>query len=346
MPEPEAFAAMERFRNRVMALDASAAAELVQAYGPIYLELSDRIDALLATIEEGQLTFVQVQRLGRFRTLQAQIVAQIDRFSLVAASRVTEAQAGAVELSRQGARQVVGAALPRGITLETLAQINLGWNALPAEAFNIFVGLAGNGAPLRELLAPLGAEVAAGVTGAIGQGIAIGQGPRRTAALVRDQFGMGLTRSLRISRTETLRSFRESSRLQYSANSNVVKGYRRREARNGDTCMACIALDGRRYELNEPLDEHVNGRGVLIPITVTYRDLGADVDEAPGEELESARTWFRRQPAAAQLRQMGPGKFAAWRDQRFDLEDMATVTSDPVWGDQAVETPLKVLVGG
>tara|TARA_Y100000310_G_scaffold114876_1_gene113408 strand:- start:495 stop:824 length:330 start_codon:yes stop_codon:yes gene_type:complete len=109
--------------------------------------------------------------------------------------------------------------------------------------------------------------------------------------------------------------------------------------------MACIALDGKFYELDKPLDEHVNGRGVLVPVTVTYRELGLNVDEPP-EQLASARTWFRAQPSGVQSRMMGGGKFAAWQDQRFDLEDMAKVTSDPVWGDQAVETPLKELVGG
>ena len=41
---------------------------------------------------------------------------------------------------------------------------------------------------------------------------------------------------------------------------------------------------------------------------------------------------------------MGPKGFAAWKDGQFELEDMAKITIDPVWGNSAVQKPLKELM--
>ena len=183
-PTPEVIQVIERFRGRVLAVDAAAGAEMVAAYGPIWQRVSVEVDTLLAQAET--LTLAQVKRLQRWQALQLQIEREVGQFATMANGVITEAQRVSVGLSEQGTRQVVDAALPPGINTRVLARIGIEWNALPTEAFETFVGIAGDGSPLSNLLDPLGIQVRQGVTDAIGEGISLGMGPRKTAALVRN----------------------------------------------------------------------------------------------------------------------------------------------------------------
>ena len=340
---PELQKVIETFRKRLLGLDSAAAAQLVQAYGPIWLRLKSEIESLIAEVQDKQLSFVQAMRLQRAERLRAQVLSEMSRYARVANGRVTAGQAASVALSQEGTSSVVKAALPRGLTMQTLARVGLEWNVLPREAFSVFVGLAGDGKPLARLLEPLGPEVSQGVREGLAEGIALGHGPVKTAGLIRDRVGMGLTRSLTISRTEILRAYRESTRLQYQANSNIVKGYIRRASLSDATCLACLALDGKRYELDEPLDEHINGRCFIVPDPISYRDLGLDVEDAR-EEREKAEDWFNRQAPASQRAMMGDSRFEAWQGGEFQFGDMAKIEHNAVWGDQAVTKPLKELV--
>ncbi len=343
MPGPELIALIAEFRRRLMALDSEAAQSLVRAYGPIWTRISGELDALLLQVQNEQLTFGQVLRLQRYEALLADVRRRVDVFATMANGRVTAAQREAVGLALDGVKSVVDAALPPGIDTDLLARAGINWNRMPAEAFETFVGISGDGSPLERVLRPLGAEASQGVREGIREGIALGRGPRETAALVRQRVGMPLTRALTITRTETLRAYRESSRLQYAANSHIVKQWRRISARDDRVCEACLALDGEEQDTDEMMAIHPNDRCSVAPVTITYRDLGLDVDTPPGDE-STVRDWFEEQPEATQREMLGVTKFEAWREGKFELVDMAKVTDDPVWGKTMTIKPLAELV--
>ncbi len=348
--ESEVTRSIARFRTRLLNADAAAARSLIEAYLPIGSRLTASANALIAQLEGpgivGQMTFNQVRKLDRYQALIRQIEREMRIYSPIAEGIVTDAQRQAVSLSLQATRNTVSSALPPGVNLRLLGQAGIEWNALPVEAFETFIGVAGNAAgevgPLTTLLEPLGAETVIGVQNAISEGLLIGKGPREVARQITNQVGMPLTRALRISRTETLRAFRESNRLQFQANESIVKGYRRHAQKDSATCFACIAKDGQRYALNQPLDEHPNGRCALEPVTVSYRDLGIPVDD-PDFTRELGPDWFRAQSDSTQLSMMGPGKFKAWKGGQFAIEDMAKVTQNSTWGPSAVEKTLRDL---
>lgn len=343
MPVPEAQAATEGFRRRLLQLDRDAARELIRAYGPIWTRLQDQIESLMEEVTDKQMSFAQMQRLERYQSLQRQVSREIATYNGIANGRISDAQRAAAELSRQGARRIVDAALPRGITTQLLAQAGIQWNTLPTAAFESFIGIAGNGQPLSTLLAPLGASAQAGIIQGLSEGIALGKGPRETARLVRKHFGMPLTRALTISRTETLRAFREGTRMQYAANPEVVRGYQRLSAKDSGVCMACIALDGNTYQTSELMELHPNDRCSMVPITVSYADLGLDVpdDTTP---VETSRDWFQQQSETTQRQMMGHTRFEAWQAGQFELTEMAKITHHDIWGDSATVKPLKELL--
>ncbi|MAH47015.1 hypothetical protein CMI37_14405 [Candidatus Pacearchaeota archaeon] len=343
MPEPEAIEVVESFRVRLLRREARASAEMVKRYGAIWRDMQGDLNALLARIENQQMSFGQVKRLERYNALIAQVRSQVGGYAEAAGGLITEAQRDAVGIAEASVRRTVDARLPAGISTDTLASLGIEWNTLPADAVEAFVGISGDGAPLGRLLAPLGQEAAQGVTDGIATGIARGSSPRVTARLIRDKVGMPLSRSLRISRTETLRAHREATRATYAANTDVVKGWRRHAHKDDLTCFACLALDGTLYATDQRMDAHPNDRCVMVPETVTYKDLGLDVPE-DRRETQKGPDWFRAQPASTQREMMGPAKFKAWKDGKFDIEDMAKVTSNPTWGASATEKSLKELV--
>ena len=334
---------MLSFRKRLLALDARTLKALIAAYGPIWGELESKVEALAAHSQLRGLMAQDIFRDQRFRDLQRQIERQVGMYAAQAGTTITGAQAGAVDLASGAARRTVEAALPRGITLDMLAQTGIQWNRLPVSAFEQFIGFAGDGGPLSRLLAPLGQEAAAGVKAGLAEGIATGASPRQTAVLVRNRFGMPLTRSLTISRTETLRAYREATRAQYQANSDVVKGYRRIAAKDSEVCLACLALDGTLQQTDELLPVHPNDRCSLVPEVVGYQDLGLDVPQ-DAREVGNARQWFERQPEATQRDMMGRGRFEAWQKGGFDLEDMAKIKQNDTWGPGIQVKALKELV--
>ena len=303
MPRPEAQKAVEDLAMRVASLEQAVASRLIEDYAAVYAQIQTETAEIVAIAQRRELKPWQVGRMQRLQELEVQMVRRVNDFSRVAGNTVTAGQRAAVGLSAQGSPLTANAGLPRGITLDNLANLGLGWNQLPESAFEAFVGISGDGAPLGQLLAELGPQAATATKEAIRTGIATGKSPISIANAVRTQAGMPLTRALTISRTEVLRAHREATRLSYAANSNVVKGYRRMSSKDSSTCMACIALDDTFYQTNEPLDSHPNCRCAIVPDVLTYKDLGLDIPDEP--PLQTGQEWFAGQGAATQKQMMG-----------------------------------------
>ena len=107
--------------------------------------------------------------------------------------------------------------------------------------------------------------------------------------------------------------------------------------------MACLVLDGKQYDLDEPMEDHVSGRCSLLPRTVSYRELGIDVDD-PDFKRELASDWFQRQDEATQRKMMGT-LYDPWKAGDFKLEDIPKQVKDKTWGNSWVPKSLKELVG-
>lgn len=106
----------------------------------------------------------------------------------------------------------------------------------------------------------------------------------------------------------------------------------------------CIALDGTRHPLTERLNDHHNGRCFPEPETFTYAELGINVPEPKPVVVEDAKSWFEKQPQERQRAMMGNARFDAWKRGEFGLDQLTKQSTDAVWGDIRVETPLKDLI--
>jgi len=345
MPQPQIFAVMDAFRRSLLKRERASATRLVNAYGQTYQRLLPQIEALQRDIEASVSPKAWKRyKLARLKTLRKQIEYEVGNYAVFAEQEINIGARQAIEMAGKEARILTQAALPGVKPLD--AQIMQSWNRLPTESVETLLGFMAEKSPLRQSMAHLGVGVADKVEKHLIEGIALGYNPRKVAAIIREDLGEGLAWSLRTARTTQLNAYREAQRANFIANDHVVKGWTWRCARGDLTCLSCIAMDGTKHSLEERLNDHWNGRCFKEPETKTYRELGIDADDPPSPVTEDAKSWFGKQPEATQRKMMGNAKFDAWKAGKFDLNDLTKTSTDRVWGDMRVGTPLKDLVIG
>ena len=342
MPGPSAAQeAVEKFNALVKGRDQAASAAMVRAYAPVNASIRKASSELAMEFVEKGLPEWKMHRLARLNALGKQFSENVAAFADNAADLVTDAQRAAVGLAHQGAQATAMAGLPAGVTPQNLANLNLGWNEFPEDALEAFVGISADGAPVGQLFAGMGEEAAEKIKDTVNSGIVLGKSPRVIANQVTTAAGMPLSKSLVIARTETLRAYREATRLEYTNNSQVVKGYRRVATRDDVTCVACFALDGDLYQLNEPFDGHPNCRCAMVPEVLEYSDLGLDVEAAV--RPENARDWLTRQSPTIQRKVLGNSRFTAWKEGAIQLNQLASRRVRPTWGASQYVAALQEL---
>ena len=265
---------LEQFRRQLLLMDSAAQVALVNAYSEVNHNLDGKVRELVSTMQRRKMTGSPIKSLLRYRAITRFRnnfwVPEIYSYLSILANQLKINGTQAVALAEKAAFEAVAAGLPKGVTPEMLARMGIEWNRVPPQAMANIVASTEASAPVGRILHRLGQEVAEEVVFNLVQGIALGKGPRETARRVTESAGMGLSKALTLSRTETMRAYREASRMQYAANPAIVKGYRRMSAKDGRVCMACVVLDGELYGLDEPLQAHPNCRCTLVPETITY----------------------------------------------------------------------------
>jgi SPP1 gp7 family putative phage head morphogenesis protein len=328
------------FRNDVLKRERNASSELVRVYGEIWNVINRRLQQLelekqeaLAHGEEiGPHWLYQRQRL---KSLQMQVEAELREFARLADETIRRQQEDAIRAAQDHARQLVLIQLPE--RAGTLIQFDL----LPQDAIYASVGSLQDGSPLRDILDELGREVSRGVGNALVTSLATGMNPRQTARMVRRQFGIGLARALRITRTETLRAYRWATRESYRR-SEVVKGWIWHAALDDRTCVSCIAMHGTMHSLNESLDDHPNGRCAMVPVTVPWRELGLD-EKIPETriQIQKGEEWFDTLSPDKQQQILGKQAFDAYSNLKVDLRDFVGQKRDARWGTMRYRLSLR-----
>lgn len=151
-----------------------------------------------------------------------------------------------------------------------------------------------------------------------------GVGGKGTAATVKRLMRAALDEGFQITereaailtRTYTQTANNQAMEAVYTANEDIIKGYKRVETLDNSTCIICALADGAKYGLHEKrpaLPAHPDCRGVWIPVTKTWRDFGIDRDE-----LEAvAQPWVLREPGAIGT---GGRKIEEWGTTKEDFE--------------------------
>lgn len=361
------------FRERALRRDAQVAGELTDAYGRTFQDVQGYFNALSERvrrdIDAGEtFTVDRLRRLERYAALLDQVRNRTEEFAQYAPGVIANGQARSVRqalaeserLARLATERALldvpeeqgRGALPPGISIEAF---NQAFNRVPQESLDFLVGSLGDGTPLRQYFLeggstadapPLSEAVIDQVRRNLAEALVAGWNPRRTATLFRQAMGVGLTRALRISRTEQLRSYREASRANYANN-----GFQQWEwltALDDRVCLACVGLDGEIFDIQQPQQAHVQCRCTMVPV-LPFRvpRLRRVSWPQPGEFEGTGADWFDGLSPLEKQTLMGPSKFRAYEAGAVTLADFRHEDDSraETFGTQFVEASLRQVLG-
>lgn len=307
-----------RHKRELLAGEAKATRELVQAWKKAEREIEARLELLTRRLEKATATGGRISpnwafQQARLNEYLIELRGQIDRYSSSAMKILAGQQSKNLSLALAHAE-------------ESMIQYGLGsFVRLPREQFERLVGLTADGSPVAEVFGRMGPSTASDAIDILRTGVAAGDHPRKIAARLRKSTGDTRDHSLLVARTEALRPYRVAQLDSFRANDDVLGGWTTLSARDRRTCPICLAMDGVRHGMNETFGGwHPACRCAIIPL-LRY---GAPTRKT-GED------WLREQPEAVVIEKLGPTRGRLFVDGRVGLRDMVRESNDPIWGRQA-----------
>lgn len=326
---PDVLTLAAKLRAALEARDAAAIKRVVEAYQGIYKRLQGDIDALILAIGDLENpTPAATQRLGQYSRLLDDLGAEMGKYQGYLEIEMNQAADEALAMGAKDAKLLVSE------MMAGTGNVATGFRTLNPETIKQILGYFDPDGPLFERLSKYSGLSVERVMQAILNGVGMGQGPNTIAREIAKSLGMSLTDAMRMTRTVQIYSYREASRANYIANSDVVKGWIWNSAlAPGRTCMGCVKMHGTEHPLSEPLNDHYNGLCTMLPLTIG----SANPIKEGGEE------WFNKQSETTQKQMMG-SKYEHWKKGEFEFGQLSTTRPDDVFGEMLAETPLKGLI--
>jgi hypothetical protein len=319
-----------KYRNQLDAASEADIQRLIDAYGALAQRLQDKIDLLVAELTANpDITTGQIARMSRYTDLLKATSAELQKYG-----NYLEVELGGIannalaQSTRDALRLITIAAGGAGITG--------GFNHLPIDAIKTLLGFLQPDGPLYQGLQTIAPDTAQAVADGILEGVGLGYNPAKVADNIMSDLGQGLASALRLARTTPMWTYREASRANFSANSDVLDGWIwfAQLDTSVPPCGSCLANHGKQFPLDQTLDDHWNGRCAMIP---HVRGDDNPVDQT-GED------WFRTQNPEVQSDILGQGKLLAYLDNEFNFSQLTRQVTDPIFGTMRTEAPLKDLV--
>lgn len=321
--------AIAAFRASLLNEEADAIKEILDAYQPARERLVQRIDRLVTALQERPLTVSELLQWERANELFAQIDEEVARLSRIANTRIIETQEKMIAMAGDHARSL---ALVSSSNASTIAQIDSSWNQLKRGDVEALAGRMADGSPLHQTLGRYGPEARDAITEALKRAVVLSTNPRGTARALERELDIAGWKLLRITRTETLQSYRSATLQNYRDNSDILDGWRWTSAHQTRTCLACLSLDGRVFPLTVQFQaSHPNCRCSSTPIV-------------KGEPIPIRRTGteYFDSLSDADLRQMVPvSAFEDLKAGRLQLNDFEHLRHDEDWGDSYVQASVR-----
>lgn len=315
----------------------------VAAWAEVSGDLRDTLEELLSgsANNAGRLTRLTMLRSVRLRGMLQAIARELATLADLAEYTITSDLARVVADAVSAQRAILAAQLP-GEAIDLLTDRVMSDRALAAIVRRTTEQITSD-------LLPLSRAAYAAVRRELVRGVAVGSGPRQTAARMVQRaeggFNGGLTRALVISRTETLDAHRAAAQQEQALHADVLAGWIWLAHLSPRTCPSCLAKHGTFHELTEPgPEDHPQGRCARMPKVKTWAELGFDAPEPP-DEVDDAREWFDALPEADQVAILGRRRLDLLNAGAIDFEDLTTLRSTAGWRDSWAVTPLRVLLG-
>jgi hypothetical protein len=325
-------ALINQYRLALARHDARWIKKIIEKYNRMYGNLLPKIEVLANEIAKGDYVVSQIYQLRRMNELKKAIELQMEGFVADFKRDISRMAQEGMKLGEVDAFQMLN------ILAGNRDIIRIPFDRIPVEVVQQMITFLDSKGELYKRLEYWGGTRADAIADAMVESIAMGNNPIKTARLIMEaaenEFGKGMTTALRTARTTQIWSYREATRVNYAANSDIVTGWIWCANLDELTCMSCVSKHGTRHDLSEPLDDHYNGRCYMV----------AEIDgKNPIEEEETGEDWFNSLDEDQQASMMGSGKYDAWKNGEFQFSELSKQVKDDVFGTMHVEASLKDL---
>ena len=325
----------DEHRRRLLAREQAATGEVFAAYQAAYKRAQAEIDALIAEIALAQSGGEELRPFWLFKKrrlskLRRQIEREMRTFTAQASKTVKQAQAQEIEHGSADGGQLLHA---QGAGGDLTVGVGVG-DHLNRRAVAAGVGFATDGSPLADLFHAVSGLAGERIKRDLITGLTLGHPARKIARTLKESFDGNGARALTVARTETLRAYREATRLVYEENADVLDGWIWQSARSTRTCALCWAMSGTMHRADETLASHPNCRCVMIPLVTGSQ-----------QRIETGATAFARLPRADQLSILGARKFEAYNAGQLALAQLVGERRDQRWGLTRYERSLSEVAG-
>lgn len=345
--QPAIIRAALHFRGQLVKGNLKASRQIIDAYLAAYKNIKPELDfvnkEIAAQIAAGAKPSSQlIFEKGRMERILSTVTTEIQKVTATSAKIVTAQQSDAVAQALKDAKVLSELARdpslswppPAGITGPTWANINQG-------QLTSLVGIAGDGSPLHTLLGELAPDAADKAKAMLVSNVTQGRTATEIAHGMHEVLGANMARALAVARTETMRSYRVATQESFKENDDVIAKWRWVAQLSYSTCIACISMHGQEFPLTEPMASHVNCRCVAIPISKSFKELGAKGAKETNTSIQTGKDWFDKQPEDTQRKVLGPAKYDAWKDGKIGIDDMVKHSHSDDWGGSYHEASLK-----
>lgn len=336
---------VQRLRQQLLTMTDAQTLALTKAWAEAWDVLLPEFEValadLLAAAKDGKVSQALAARNVRLQAALRASREYLDVLAPQAANIVTQDISWAVLDAAEGHRALVTTQLPPhslGVTVN--------FNRVPHTALVAIVERTTE--QIHSNFKPLAADVEAQMKRALVRGIAVGDGPAKTAArLMKDTegaFNGGLTRAMNIARTETLDAHRAGGKASERGNADVLAGWEWHATFDRRTCPSCLAKHGTQFPLEDdgPQD-HQQGRCARVPITKTWAELGFNIPE-PASATRDSREWFDNLTPATQREILGPTRLKLLQDGDIAWADLSSKRTTAGWRDSYGTTAVKDLI--
>ena len=316
---------LDSFRRALLIQDYAAQAAIANALSDVVLRLQDAGEALQAEILAlgDDVQPWQIERLERFRALEAQAIQEMADFGQSVNSLLPVAQANAAAAGANAALQSVSAIAGQAVTAAS-------FRSLSGPALRELAAATSAG-PLRALLDSFGPQASAILRQTLFEGLGQGQNARVVGRAIERTVGVGRQRAQVIARTEILRAGKSANLASFAANSNLISGWTWHAFKGPRTCSACLVMDGTEFPTTVTFfPGHPQCRCVAKPVLRDY----------PTPREQTGREYLESLPEAEQRALLGNRKYEAWQRGDLDLDDMVTPRTSDAWGTSYQEASL------
>jgi len=340
---PTVIETANRFKNELLRHETNSTNQMLGAYKLVTNRLEDKLSGLMSQIEaleaQGTLTPNNIKNLAVWPSLLNQLQDEVTKFGGFVDTHNTLAANKSIDLASNHSQLLTAVNFQDKPDLTKA--FNATWDKLSTEAIQTLLGFLQPDSQLHtNLTSTLGSSATENFVNKLLEGIALGYNPRKINALINQTLGEPLTWSLNTVRTTQLYSYREATRANYIANSEIIGGWRWYAALDGRVCLSCVNKHGSIHSIEEGLNDHHSGRCTQIPLVKNAKQFGLT-----DPEIEIGEDWFNRLPETQQVQRMGEAKYTAYKAGEFRFDDLSEEYQNDTFGLMIKEASLLGILG-